>query len=253
MIGALATGGEVLGDPRYAAAAGKAANFILDRMRTPEGGLLRTWRGGQARIDAFLEDYALPLDGDHGVAHWARVLENGLRLAEETQANVEVVSLFAVLHDSRRINEFGDPDHGPRAAAFAAKLRGRVFELEDSEFRLLCRACEGHTHERTHPDVTIQTCWDSDVSISAGWASRRTPAAFAPRSPGAPKRSSGPMGGRAFASFPNSCWKNGGSTWIRDRGGDGRWAGEMKLTRGRISSRMRPPGFPFETNATESP
>ena len=28
-----------------------------------------------------LEDYALPLNGDHGVAHWARVLENGLRLA----------------------------------------------------------------------------------------------------------------------------------------------------------------------------
>lgn len=113
-------------------------------------------------LNAILEDYALPLDGDHGVAHWARVLENGLRLAEETQASVEVVSLFAVLHDSRRINEFGDPDHGPRAAAFAAKLRGRVFELEDDDFRLLCRACEGHTHERTHPDVTIQTCWDSD-------------------------------------------------------------------------------------------
>lgn len=59
MIGALATGGDVLGDPRYIAAAGKAAKFILDRMRTPEGGLLRTWRGGQARIDAFLGDYAL--------------------------------------------------------------------------------------------------------------------------------------------------------------------------------------------------
>jgi uncharacterized protein len=24
------------------------------------------------------------------------------------------------------------------------------------------RACRGHTHERTHPDVTIQTCWDAD-------------------------------------------------------------------------------------------
>ena len=27
---------------------------------------------------------------------------------------------------------------------------------------LLYRACHGHTHERNHPDVTIQTCWDSD-------------------------------------------------------------------------------------------
>ncbi len=35
-------------------------------------------------------------------------------------------------------------------------------ELEDHQFHLLYRACEGHTHERDHPDVTIQTCWDSD-------------------------------------------------------------------------------------------
>lgn len=113
-------------------------------------------------LQAILEDYALPLDGFHGVAHWARVLENGWRLAEETGAAVEVVSLFAVLHDSRRVNESTDPEHGPRAAEFAAELRGRVFDLDDDQFRLLYRACEGHTHERTHPDVTIQTCWDAD-------------------------------------------------------------------------------------------
>jgi uncharacterized protein len=113
-------------------------------------------------LNFILEDYALPLGGDHGVAHWARVLENGLRLAEETGANVAVVSLFAVLHDSRRINEFTDPEHGPRADEFAAELRGSAFDLEDHEFRLVYRACEGHTHERIHPDVTIQSCWDSD-------------------------------------------------------------------------------------------
>ena len=109
-----------------------------------------------------LEDYVLPWDGYHGVAHWARVLENGLRLAPETGAIVEVVRLFAILHDSRRVNEGTDPDHGPRAAEFALGLRGRVFELPDPAFRLLHRACAGHTHERTHPDVTIQTCWDAD-------------------------------------------------------------------------------------------
>jgi uncharacterized protein len=113
-------------------------------------------------MQAILEDYALPIGGDHGVAHWARVLENGLKLAEATGANVTVVSLFAVFHDSRRINECTDHDHGLRGADFAAELRGSVFDLDDHEFRLLYRACEGHTHERTHPDITIQTCWDSD-------------------------------------------------------------------------------------------
>jgi len=113
-------------------------------------------------LKVILDDYSLPLGGDHGVAHWARVLENGLKLAEQTKADVEVVTLFAVLHDSRRINEVTDPDHGPRAAEFAGRLRGHVFELNDIQFRLLQRACEGHTHERTHPDLTIQTCWDAD-------------------------------------------------------------------------------------------
>jgi len=113
-------------------------------------------------LNKILEDYALPLNGDHGLAHWARVLENGLKLAEETGANVEVVSLFAVLHDSRRLNEYSDPEHGPRAAEFATELRGLFFDLDDREFRLLYRACSGHTHERTHPNITIQTCWDAD-------------------------------------------------------------------------------------------
>jgi uncharacterized protein len=113
-------------------------------------------------LKAILDEYVLPWDGDHGVAHWARVLENGLRLADQTRANVEVVTLFAVLHDSRRINEVTDPNHGPRAADFATTIRGKLFDLPDHEFKLLYRACDGHTHERTHPDITIQTCWDSD-------------------------------------------------------------------------------------------
>ncbi len=116
----------------------------------------------QPVLRAILEDYALPWGGYHGIAHWARVLENGLRLAGETGANVEVVGLFAVLHDSRRVNEGSDPDHGPRAAEFALSLRGRLIDLPDLEFGLLHRACSGHTHERTHPDVTVQTCWDAD-------------------------------------------------------------------------------------------
>jgi uncharacterized protein len=113
-------------------------------------------------LHTVLEDYTLPWNGFHGVAHWARVLENGLRLAEESGAVIEVVQLFAVLHDCRRFNEDFDPDHGPRAAELARTLLGGVFDLPDQHFRLLYRACAGHTRERAHPDVTIQTCWDAD-------------------------------------------------------------------------------------------
>jgi uncharacterized protein len=113
-------------------------------------------------LRAVLQDYALPWNGDHGIAHWARVLEIGEKLTEMTGARLEVVRLFAVLHDSKRLNENTDPDHGPRAAEFARTLRGTAFVLDDDDFERLHRACFGHTHERTHPDVTIQTCWDSD-------------------------------------------------------------------------------------------
>jgi uncharacterized protein YyaL (SSP411 family) len=58
MIGALAYGGRALGEPRYVDAARRAADFVLSEMRERDGRLLRTWREGQAKIPAFLEDYA---------------------------------------------------------------------------------------------------------------------------------------------------------------------------------------------------
>ena len=113
-------------------------------------------------VYSILDQYALPWDGDHGVARWARVLENGLRLAGITGTDVEVVTLFAVFHDSKRVSELTDPQHGQRGADSACELRGQVFELSDRQFTLLYRACAGHTYERTFPDITVQTCWDAD-------------------------------------------------------------------------------------------
>ena len=113
-------------------------------------------------IQVILRDYALPVHGHHGVAHWARVLENGLALAPRTGANTEVVRLFAVLHDSRRINEAIDHLHGRRGADFAASLRGTWIDLPDADFELLYQACALHTDGLTAGDVTVQTCWDAD-------------------------------------------------------------------------------------------
>jgi len=113
-------------------------------------------------VHAILEDYVLPWHGTHGVGHWARVLENGLRLSEKTGANVEVVQLFAVLHDARRVNEGTDDGHGQRGADLAAAFRGDWFALPDQDFDLLYEACAGHTDGGTDGDITIQTCWDAD-------------------------------------------------------------------------------------------
>jgi uncharacterized protein YyaL (SSP411 family) len=58
MIGALAYGARALGQPAYAEAAAKSVRFLLDRLRMPEGRLLKRYRDGQAAGDAFLDDYA---------------------------------------------------------------------------------------------------------------------------------------------------------------------------------------------------
>jgi len=57
MIEALAYGGRGLKDPRLTAAAEKAAAFVLKHMRK-DGRLLRTYRGGGAKLNAYLDDYA---------------------------------------------------------------------------------------------------------------------------------------------------------------------------------------------------
>ena len=60
MISALALGGAVLDELRYAHAARRAAEFLIARMYSPETGiLLRRYRQGDAAIPGFLDDYAL--------------------------------------------------------------------------------------------------------------------------------------------------------------------------------------------------
>jgi uncharacterized protein len=113
-------------------------------------------------VHTVLNQFALAPAGEHGAAHWARVLENGTRLAALTGANRAVVELFAVLHDARRLSDVEDPEHGWRAAEYAAALRGTHYHLDDAEFELLWAACEGHAHGMVDGDTTVQTCWDAD-------------------------------------------------------------------------------------------
>jgi uncharacterized protein len=61
-IAALADAGAVLGREDFLAAARDAAAFVLDRMRDPDGRLLRTFNAGEARIRAYLEDHAFLLE-----------------------------------------------------------------------------------------------------------------------------------------------------------------------------------------------
>lgn len=116
----------------------------------------------RAIMAEILKQYALPKTGAHGVLHWARVMENGRKITESHGADLEVVELFALFHDSRRVNEYIDRDHGLRGGDFAFSLRGSLVHLDDERFELLHEACRLHTDGLTESNPTIQACWDSD-------------------------------------------------------------------------------------------
>lgn len=117
---------------------------------------------GPALARIIRDQFALEWSGIHGASHWARVRENGLRLAELTGARPRVVELFAFLHDSRRMNDGHDPEHGARAALFAQSLAGSAFELAAPDLELLVVACRGHSDGLSQGDITVLTCWDAD-------------------------------------------------------------------------------------------
>jgi len=101
----------------------------------------------------------------HGPAHWRRVEGSGLQIAADNGADADVVRLFAVLHDSRRVNDSHELKHGELAAEYAETLRGKWFPpsvLKEERFAKLTYACRWHTHGKLSEDATIGACWDAD-------------------------------------------------------------------------------------------
>jgi hypothetical protein len=97
MISALAETGGALERPDYVRAAEACAGFVLGSMRGTDGRLLRTWKDGRGRIDAYLEDHAY-------------LLEALLTLYEATFDSRwyrEAVTIAETI-----LTRFGDPERG---------------------------------------------------------------------------------------------------------------------------------------------
>jgi uncharacterized protein YyaL (SSP411 family) len=58
MIAALAEAGAVLDRPDYLEAATACADFVWTKLRDADGRLLRSWKDGEAKLNAYLEDHA---------------------------------------------------------------------------------------------------------------------------------------------------------------------------------------------------
>ena len=106
--------------------------------------------------------FALDWQGIHGVPHWARVLRNGLEISKQSGADMHVVRLFALLHDSCRENDWKDPEHGYRAADLSVELLDKYFTATEDQMILLIESLCGHSEGMISKNPTIQTCWDAD-------------------------------------------------------------------------------------------
>ena len=107
------------------------------------------------------QNYTLDWYGTHGVYHWFRVWQNGIRLSRQAGVNQPVVELFSIFHDSQRLTEDTDHGHGSRGADLALQFR-KYIDLSDDGFELLLEACRLHTTAKSHHTITVQVCFDSD-------------------------------------------------------------------------------------------
>ena len=97
MIAAYADGYRVLKTDEYRRAAELAADFLLKSLRSSDGRLLRTYRGGQAKLAGYLEDYAFLA---HGLLRLHAATGDSKRLDQAREIA------------DRMIADFGDPKHG---------------------------------------------------------------------------------------------------------------------------------------------
>lgn len=99
----------------------------------------------------------------HGPDHWARVSQHALAVSRSLGIDPLVPYIFGLVHDSQRLDEGADPEHGPRAAAFVRKRRSDLFGfLPDDAVQALALACELHSDGQTEGEAWVRACFDAD-------------------------------------------------------------------------------------------
>ena len=119
--------------------------------------------GLPALLDTLLRSSPGAKSSIHGSRHWLETAALALMLLPDCpSADAATVLLFAMLHDSQRINDSDDPDHGRRAAGLVSQIDGRYVSLSDWQRSRLEQACALHADGFVTTDATVGLCWDAD-------------------------------------------------------------------------------------------
>ncbi len=99
----------------------------------------------------------------HGPQHWRCVSKVGIELARRTPgADPLVAFLFGLFHDSRRVNDGTDPDHGRRGARLLREMAAGEIAIPPEVLERVAFACETHTEAGPTSDPLIGVCYDAD-------------------------------------------------------------------------------------------
>jgi len=168
MIAALADAGAALGRAEYVEAAATCAEFVWTEMRDGDGRLLRSWKDGEPRLNAYLEDYAylvealLVLYEATFDVRWFDAARETAEAMIERFADPERGGFFTTSHDHEELiaRRKDVDDHpipsGNSSAAYGllrlAALTGehRYADHALSVLRLLHRVAAKHPHAVAH-------------------------------------------------------------------------------------------------------
>ena len=186
MISAHAQAALVLGDARYAERAARAADFVLTKMRK-DGRLLRSYRGGQARLAGYLDDYAFMIAGlldlyeATGNSHWLKAAIALEKVLEDHYEDKQAGGFFLTSNDHEtllarekpnydgaepsgnsvqalnllRLHEFTTEDHYRMRAEKALRAFGEILQRAPAAVSELLLAVDYHLD--TPKEIVIVT------------------------------------------------------------------------------------------------
>jgi uncharacterized protein len=130
-INALADAGAVLGRGDYIDAARACAGFLLEQLTDADGRLLRTWKGGEGRLNAYLEDHAYLLEALLTLyeatfeARWLTAARDVANTMVERFADDEKGGFFETSSDHERLlTRRKDPEDHPIPSGNASAAYG---------------------------------------------------------------------------------------------------------------------------------
>ncbi len=169
MISAFARGYQAFKDERYLKAAERATAFVMDKMRTHDGNLLRTYRAGKSKLHGYLEDYAYNIRAlidlyesgfDHNWLLTAGDLAEEMiaQFWEEKSANLFNTGLYHK-HLIVRIQSAHDSaTPSPIGVAVESLIRlGKLFDREDylEKARRLLESHQPYMEKAPHGYLTL--------------------------------------------------------------------------------------------------